>query len=66
MTPGQDRTATAEDDITKLKTATNEDGIKRGPDLGKKTNTWLNKLTTKMGGAGWTIGTAGGVEVVKE
>jgi hypothetical protein len=53
-------------DIAELKTATDEDGITQGPDLGKKTNTWLNKLATKMGGAGWTMGTAGGVELVKE
>jgi hypothetical protein len=55
-----------ESDIAELKTATDEDGIKQGSDLGKKTNTWLTKLAAKMGGAGWTIGTAGGVEIVKE
>ena len=55
-----------ENDIADLKKATDHDYAQKEPGLGKKTNAWLKKLGVKMGGAGWTVGTAAGVEIVKE
>jgi hypothetical protein len=55
-----------EGDIAELKKATDDDGTQQGSDLGKKTGSWLKKLASKMGGAGWTVGTAAGVEIVKD
>jgi hypothetical protein len=54
----------AESDIADLKRATDEDAAKPESGLGKKTSSWLSKLAAKMGGAGWTVGTAAGVEIV--
>jgi hypothetical protein len=53
-------------DIDGLKKATEQDAAKQEPGIGKKTSTWLTKLGAKMGGAGWTVGTAAGVEIVKQ
>jgi hypothetical protein len=51
----------ADGDIADLKTATEQDAS----GVGKKTKGWLANLVARMGGAGWTIGTAGGAELVK-
>jgi hypothetical protein len=53
-------------DIAELKTATEQDAIEQQPGLGKKTGSWLANLGAKMGGASWQIGTAAGIEIVKE
>ena len=56
----------AESDIADLKRATDEDAAKPEAGLGKKTSSWLSKLAARMGGAGWTVGTAAGVEIVTQ
>ena len=56
----------ADSDIAELKEATAQDANNESPGLGKKTTSWLTNLVAKMGGAGWKIGTAAGVEIVKE
>ena len=56
----------AESDIADLKRATDEDAAQPESGLGKKTSSWLSKLAAKMGGAGWTVGTAADVEIVTQ
>jgi AbiTii len=56
----------ADSDVVELKAATEQDAVGKQAGLGKKTKGWLTSLATKMGGAGWTIGTAAGVDIVKE
>ncbi|MGY3134572.1 hypothetical protein ACVWZM_005254 [Bradyrhizobium sp. USDA 4501] len=56
----------AESDIAEFKEAADLDAAGHQSGVGQNTQSWLSSLASKMGGAAWKIGTAAGIDVVRD